>query len=223
MSREGVLPATLCLVVTCLLAAPAALAEPAAAPVCVMETRHEAGGPVLYTTSYFADHDGHLALEEVNTGGAVTMRTRFRRDDKGRVVESCFFNVDAQGKESADGCGKLSYRGAARQPSAETDVMADGKTAATWTYEYDRQGRESRRAGRRLPGKVALEQKRSYDAQGRIERTVMSEPHMKTIVDYHYSAAGELVEEILSGEDGRVDVVRSYTKPCPHGLLLDAS
>jgi hypothetical protein len=187
-----------------------------------METRARRDGPVLYATHYLIDSAGRLSGEEVRVAGSTMMRIVYRRDARRRVIEKCAFSVQ-DAIETPNGFAKLRYSGNKRWPIAGDDVSSDGSVAATYTFAYNKRGQETTRIVERAVGGTKR-QERTYEASGKLERSRIIEKHDTTIIRYRYSPTGDRIEEILEDErDGAISVIRTYTKPCPRALLIEAS
>jgi hypothetical protein len=189
---------------------------PRSRAACEMTAR--AGDAIIYKTTYLVDSSGRLAAEEVRQRGALTGRVTYRRDAKNRVVEKCQFSEPGG---HADGCARLRYRGAGRQPFESDDVGSDREVAARYRYEYDAGGREIRRTiDRHVDGKIDVVQTTRHDAKGRIERIDIEDigggtsPPDRTVIRFVHAPGGGLIERNIGDEKGAVILQGRFTAPC---------
>lgn len=192
---------------------------------CTMETRRTESGPVLYATDFLIDAEGGLVEEQIRIGTKITQRIRYQRDADRRVIEKCAFTIEGT-TETPDGCAKLRYKGKTRRAASAEEVYADGTVAATTQFKYDAKGREVERKLELASGKLATHT-RSYDAGGRLATITIADRFGPSVTRNHYSKAGELERQTVEAPDAdgkpRVNVIRTFTTPCPPAILLDAS
>jgi YD repeat-containing protein len=203
-------------------AAPPKAAEPTAGRdaggteiACRTETRLKRNGPVAWEYVYRVDRESRLVLREELVDGDVTRRTRFPRDNQGRIVALCSVLVLGDDVEKPDGCGRLRYRGSDARPFEGDAVTNDGTVVARYDYRYDAQGRLLERRTTLTSGSGYV-QTRHYAADGRLEWEEQHEAGTPTAVTrFRYTPSGELMEERVEPHG----VVQTWVKPCPAKIL----